>query len=99
MKYHTRFGLNALFAVCGRWERTDAVRRAVICHFGESCAPIRPSIRESSTGGGRAGGAVGGRRRRWRWMAGAARPRSIPAPAAPAGYDRLYFFARPPRVL
>jgi len=31
--------------------------------------------------------------------AGAARPRSIPAPAAPAGYDRLYFFARPPRVL
>lgn len=55
MRYHTRFGSNALFAVCGRWERTDAVRRAVIYHFGESCAPIRPPIHESSTGGGRAG--------------------------------------------
>lgn len=62
MKYHTRFGSNELFAEYGRWERTDAVRRAVICHFGESCAPIRPSIRESSTGGGRCG------RRRWRWQ-------------------------------
>lgn len=67
MRYHTRFGSNALFAVRGRWERADAVRRAVICHFGESCAPIRPSIRESSTVvGGRTGGVVGGRRRRWR---------------------------------
>jgi len=93
MKYHTR-GLAA---------RTHFIRgvRPLGAHGRGSpgrrhlpfCRKLRAhsSVDPRKLYGRRAAGGGGG---------SSAPERSIPAPpAAPAGYDRLYFFARPPRVL